>query len=174
MLEDGYRGRGTQTRRMEWEVGWLSQRVSLSSVRSRRCDVGSLGLRDLHCKLKETTQCEVKIYPTLDRPLSPIRWLLELLSFMTVLPLLCAELLRGLAEVSMGTFHNPIPRIQPQSNPQASRIQVFFFSLFVFYLPFLSGTAVVPPDSAGSLFPFLPGTAACDPTGWRWGLFGVS
>ena len=49
-----------------------------SSIRSWRCDVGSLGLRDLHCELKETTRCEVKIYPTSDRPLSPIRWLLGL------------------------------------------------------------------------------------------------
>ena len=54
-----------------------------SSIRSRRCDVSSLGLRDLHYELKETTRCEAKIYPTLNRPLSPTRWLLELLSFMT-------------------------------------------------------------------------------------------
>ena len=55
-------------------------------------NVGSLGLRDLHCELKETTRCEVKIYPTPDGPLSPTRWLLELLSFMIIIEIFkCKE-----------------------------------------------------------------------------------
>jgi len=58
------------------------------------------------------------------------------LSFMTIPPLLHVELLRGLAEVSVGTFHNPIPHMQSQSNPQASRIQIFFH-FFFFFLSFI-------------------------------------
>ena len=55
---------------------------------------------------------------------------------MTVLSLLCAELPRGLAEVSVCTFHNPISHMQPQSNPQASRIEIFFSFVF-FFLSFI-------------------------------------
>jgi len=85
-----------------------------------------LDLCNLHCKLNETTPvCEVKVLSTAGQASVP--YMLapgaqRLLSFMTVLLLLCTELLQGLAEVSISTFHNLIPNIQSKFNPQASRI----------------------------------------------------
>ena len=83
------------------------------------------------------------------------------LSFMTVPPLLCAELLRGLAKMSVSIFHNPISRIPSESIPQLSRIQNFFI---------LSAISARDNRHTGwrrGLLPVLPGTAACSPAGWR-------
>ena len=52
-------------------IGFCHKGLTLwFSVRSRRCDVGSLGLRDVHCELKKRTTRDMKILSTPDRGLS--------------------------------------------------------------------------------------------------------